>query len=516
MCPSRAFLDYLDGCAKMLLSKKSSILVLSCLVFSLAGPLTFWLSNRQNQAARLQRSSAVAATTQVSLPKFPFVGLWNSKPTRSVKSRLSLGDKILVTADDNADKQAGIAAFKAGKFTEAQTLFSAALKGQRNDPETWIYLNNTIAALKGNSLRIAASVPVGGNLNIAKEILRGVAQAQDQINRSGGIRGRLLQVEIANDDNDTAIAKQIATELVKDSSILAVVGHNSSEASLIAAPIYQQAGLVMISPTSTASSLSGIGSHIFRTTPSTRVTADTLAHYVVNVAHHTKVAVCAASQDKASKSFKEEFAWSLAQYGGRLTNANCDFSAANFSPSDVPSQAISAGADALLIAPSLYTINQATEVIQANNGRLALFGNQTIYVIDTLKRGQAGVNGMVLAVPWFPQETSGSPFIKESKNLWGAPGNWRTAMAFDATQAAIQGLNAGQSREQLFKSLSSSDFSFRGATGVIEFLPSGDRSLRGTLVQVRPGQNSGTGYDFMPLSPPSDGGAKVIHEPPYE
>jgi branched-chain amino acid transport system substrate-binding protein len=483
----------------MLVTKKSYILILSCLIFSLAGPLTFWLSSRQDpKSARSPKTQA----PQVSWPGFTWPG-WNSTSTLSIQERMSMGERILVTADDNDSKQAGTAAFRAGQYSEAKRLFSDALRTQRNDPETLLYLNNAIAASQGNTLKLAVSIPVGGNLNVAREILRGVVQAQDRINGNGGIRGRLLQIVLANDDNDPLIAKQIAAALVQDSSILAVIGHNSSEASLMAAPVYQQAGLVMISPTSTANSLSGFGSYIFRTTPSTRVTADTLADYVVNVARRTKVTICSASKDKASKSFREEFAWSLVQNGGKLTNVDCDFSAANFNPSQVPSQAMSAGSDALLLAPSLYTLNQATDVIQANNGRLPLFGNQTTYVFDTLKRGKTEANGMVLAVPWFPQVTADNTFIPDSKRLWGAVGNWRTAMSYDATLALAEGLKAGQSREQLSRTLASANFSVKGATGVVEFLPSGDRSLRATLVQVRPGQNSGTGYDFTQLMLPT-------------
>jgi branched-chain amino acid transport system substrate-binding protein len=486
----------------MLVSKKNSILILSCFIFSMAGPITFWLSYRHTQEPKSDQSPKSQAP-QANQPRFDFREFWNSTPSLSVQERMSLGDRLLITADDNADKQAGIAAFRAGQYERAKNSFTAALQTYRNDPESLVYLNNTNAAIKGNPLKIAVSIPVGGSLNIAREILRGVAQAQEQINRNGGIGGRLLQIVIVNDDNDPAIAKQVAAELSRDASILAVVGHNSSEASFVAAPVYQQAGVVMISPTSTASNLSGIGNHIFRTTPSTRVTADTLADYMVNVARRTRVTVCSASKDKASKSFKEEFAWSLAQNGGKLTNVDCDFSSPNFNPGQVPSQAISDGSDALLLAPSLYTMNQATEVVRANNNRLPLFGNQTTYVFDTLQRGQAEVNGMVLAVPWYPLETPGNLFIADSKRLWGAVGNWRTAMAFDATVAIAEGLKAGSSRDKLQRALASPNFSFKGATGVVEFLPSGDRSLRAALVQVRPGKTSGTGYDFTPLMPPT-------------
>ncbi len=96
------------------------------------------------------------------------------------------------------------------------------------------------------SLTIAVSVPSGSNPNIAQEILRGVAQAQDKINATGGIKGAGLQVEIVNDNNLAEVAKEVATALTNDPKILGVIGHNDSTASLAAAPIYQEKGLVRV------------------------------------------------------------------------------------------------------------------------------------------------------------------------------------------------------------------------------------------------------------------------------
>jgi branched-chain amino acid transport system substrate-binding protein len=62
-------------------------------------------------------------------------------------------------------------------------------------------------------------------VNPAQEILRGVAQAQNEINQSGGIKSVPLKVVIANDDNDPRIAQQIANNLVKNQDILGVVGN---------------------------------------------------------------------------------------------------------------------------------------------------------------------------------------------------------------------------------------------------------------------------------------------------
>ena len=123
----------------------------------------------------------------------------------ALQKRISLGNKVLFTADNNPDKQAGVQAFAAGDFSTAVTKFNAALQVKRNDPETWIYLNNASAAAISNTVKIGVSIPVGGNLNVAREMLRGVAQAQYEINHSGGIGGKLVQVQVANDDNNPCL-----------------------------------------------------------------------------------------------------------------------------------------------------------------------------------------------------------------------------------------------------------------------------------------------------------------------
>lgn len=415
----------------------------------------------------------------------------------SVEQRMSFGEKVLVTAHNNSAKQEAIKAYGDGDYAAAQEGFSFALKSDRNDPEALIYLNNTIAAKTKDSFRIAASVPIGGDLDVAQEILRGVAQAQDEVNRRGGINGRLMMVEITNDDNDPKIAQEIAKQLVADKKVLAVIGHNGSDASLAAAPVYQQGGMVMITPTSSAESLSTAGDHIFRTSPNTRDLAEPLADYAVNTLDKTKIAICSDSEAKASISFSDNFTWEVYNYGGKIIPIDCDLSG-DLLPSQIPSKAVSQGADALLLNPSVRQVDQAVGIAAANNGRLTLLGNHSLNTYKTLKEGQDDVNGMVLAVAWYPPESANS-FTQDAQKLWGGAVNWRTAMAYDATQSISEAIASGAERQKIQQALANPEFSARGATSNITLLPSGDRNLRGTLVQVQPGKKSGTGYDFVPL-----------------
>lgn len=467
--------------------RKNIVLLVYFFLLAFAGPLLFWLLNSKPQdlAKTTTPQKSVANVGGGDLGREPL--------------QLSTGQQLLVTADTHPDKQAGIDAYAKEDYKTAIASFKSALQANRNDPESLIYLNNATAMLKGSVLKIGVSVPIGGNLNVAREVLRGAAQAQQEINQNNGIDGKLVQMAIANDNNDPAMARQVAENFVADPAILAVIGHTASEASVAAAPIYQAGSLVMISPTSVARSLSGIGDHIFRTTPSTKTTANALAKHIVTSARKSKVVICYASKTEASQSFQEELTAAIYELDGKVLRTPCDFSAPSFVASEVPSRAVSDGAEAIVLAPSFNTINEAIDVMQANQRRLPLFGSQTMYIIEALKQGQADANGMILPVPWHPAVASGSVFAANARKLWGGPGNWRTAMAHDATYVALTGLKSGATRDQLPRTLSNEGFSVKGATGDIQFLPSGDRVMKVLLVQVHPGKESGAGYDFTPL-----------------
>ncbi|MBD2353417.1 ABC transporter substrate-binding protein [Tolypothrix sp. FACHB-123] len=419
-------------------------------------------------------------------------------PSSATSARVSIGEKILVTADTSPDKEAGVQAFAQGDFVTATTKLKASLLKKRNDPESLIYFNN-LQGQNSKSLKIAVSVPIGGNLDVAKEILRGVAQAQDEMNRGGGIDGKLLQIAIANDDNDPTQAQQVATQFVKDSSILAVVGHNSSNTSIAAAPIYQQGGLVTISPSSTAQNLSGIGSYIFRTVPSNGSFAQRLASYTIKTARKTNIVICTDSKSIDTQSFRDEFIKEIVAGGGKVNSTTCDLASANFEPNTLISQFISSGANGLVLAPNVDKINKALDLAAANNGKLTLFASPTLYTFQTLQVGKADVNGMVLPVPWHPTAIQSNPFPQNAVKLWGGTVNWRTATAYDATIAIAKGLQQASTRDGLQQVLHSSSFTANGATGKIQFLPSGDRSGTAILVKVQPSSKSATGYDFVPF-----------------
>lgn len=400
-----------------------------------------------------------------------FVPPYTNSP---LKNRMSLGEKIFVAEGRPPEKEAGRRAFEAGDFATAVSQFQSSLQAKRNEPETLIYLNNAKIG-KAKSLKVAVIVPIGISLNEAEEMLRGVAQAQDEVNSTGGINGLALQLEIVNLDNYEML-QQINTELVNDSSIVAVVGFTRDTS------IYNKRGLVIVSPVNPRKP-SNPTKYVFYATPSSDVFSDAIGRYVVQKAHLTNIAICSDStftinQEKISQEIVEQYTDSIRKYGGKVTSTVCDLSAPTFQASSFLSRAISDGAEGLLLIPRPDKLNLAIEVARENKGRLPLFGFQAMYTERTLKYGQADIKGMVLAVSWHQDAAASKAFAFKAVQLWGGEVSPRTATAYDALEVIIAGLKKGQTRQELQKALSHPNFSALGATGTIQFSATGDRLLR--------------------------------------
>jgi branched-chain amino acid transport system substrate-binding protein len=430
----------------------------------------------------------------------PLPGITQSNGTEaripaSLQERFSAGERLL-TSNASSEKAAGIAAIADQNYNEAVQALEASLREERNDPEALIYLNNARIA-EQQAYTIAVSVPLATSIEPALEILRGVAQAQDEVNQQGGINGVPLRVLIISDDNEAETVQEVAESLAQDESVLGVVGHFGSEATLAGAEIYNQQGLVMISPTSTSVQLSGQGNYTFRTVPSDRFTATTLASYLLDEMGEQSAVVYYNSGSDYSTSLKNQFTTALTTGGGQVVE-EVDVSSSSFNADRSLAQAAQRGAQALVLTTNTPTLDQALQIIQANDRQLPLLGGDSLYNPRVLEVGP-DAEGMVVAVPWIISSNLQSPFVQSSQALWGGDVNWRTAMAYDATAVLIEGLRQTPTREGLQQALSDPGFEVEGATGMVRFLSSGDRNQPMQLTVIAPGTRSGYGFDFAPV-----------------
>lgn len=222
------------------------------------------------------------------------------------------------------------------------------------------------------------AVPISRDLNGALEALRGVAQAQNEINHDGGIKGVPLKVVIANDDDNPTIAEQIASEIVENrDEILGVVGHLSSDVTLAAGKVYSLGKLAVISAASTSVELSKLPD-IFRTVPSDAFAARELARYMRTGLQQQYAAVFYDPNSKYSNSLKPEFVTAVSLEEGEVVE-EIDLSEPGFSALNSVNQAIKQKAELLMLAPTSNLLDKALQVVHANREQLNLLGGDVVH-----------------------------------------------------------------------------------------------------------------------------------------
>ena len=92
----------------------------------------------------------------------------------------------------------------------------------------------------------------------------GIKMAIEELNAAGGINGRKVKLVTYDDKGEAREASTAVTRLVTKDGVVAVIGEVASGLSLAAAPICQDGGVPMISPSSTNPMVTEVGDMIFR------------------------------------------------------------------------------------------------------------------------------------------------------------------------------------------------------------------------------------------------------------
>ena len=118
---------------------------------------------------------------------------------------------------------------------------------------------------KSDVIKVGVAVPLtGASAEDGNAIKNGVNLAVKEINAKGGINNKKVELVVADDKGDPSEAATVANKLAQDKSVLAIVGHFNSSCTLAAAPIYNQAGVVSVSPGSSAAAVTKAGPYTFR------------------------------------------------------------------------------------------------------------------------------------------------------------------------------------------------------------------------------------------------------------
>jgi ABC-type branched-subunit amino acid transport system substrate-binding protein/serine/threonine protein kinase len=492
---------------------------------------------------KVRLSIAIALVAAAGAIAIHYNSIFSSKTRLVFGDGLSAGEEILFTSSSPRLKQRGVSEFAASNSTEAFNLFKKSWQEYGKDPETLVYMNN--AFLEANKIpyyTISVVIPIGSKnpdspthlSDQVKEVLRGVAQAQTEVNlrlsnsrnnndfpgadflQGKAINGKGLKVILADDANDKEEAKQKASLLVNQPDILAVIGHSNSEMTIHTVDIYNKNNLVLMSSSSATEELTDEPrKFFFRTQYTSSLIAISLGEHLI--AKNQKQAVILYNQANAfGSSFYEEFKKYFESQGGKIIRIrDFDLSKKDFNAQRAIKEIEAQGETAIALVPDAHvtnSLNNAFEIMKLNGDRNWIVGAWTLMCPQTLEIAfqsqQKLFKKFISSVGWHPLSSINQEFPQQARSLWGGEVNTRTASAYDATRALIKALEMQQqpSREGMQKTLSSPNFSADGATGTIQFdsPKNGDRkNPTSDLVHIVKCPKEQFGLTFVPVKYPT-------------
>ncbi len=147
-------------------------------------------------------------------------------------------------------------------------------------------------AAQADSVKIATAGPMTGQYaSFGKQMKDGATMAVKDINAAGGVLGKKIELIIGDDACDPKQAVAVANKMVGD-GVVFMAGHFCSGSSIPASKVYEEEGIVMISPASTNPKLTDEGGpNVFRVCGRDDQQGSTAAEFIAKKFPNARVAI---------------------------------------------------------------------------------------------------------------------------------------------------------------------------------------------------------------------------------
>ncbi|MBI2818394.1 MAG: ABC transporter substrate-binding protein [Acidobacteria bacterium] len=161
----------------------------------------------------------------------------------------------------------------------------------------------------------------------------GIDMAIDEVNQAGGLLGKRVRVIVEDDQGRPEEAQTVVTKLITRDRVVAILGEVASSRTLAAAPVAQQNGIPMISPSSTNPRVTEVGDYIFRVCFIDPFQGLVMAKFATDTLKAKNVAVLRDIKNDYSVGLADVFVENFKKMGGSIVSdqsyseGDTDFSA---------------------------------------------------------------------------------------------------------------------------------------------------------------------------------------------
>jgi branched-chain amino acid transport system substrate-binding protein len=298
---------------------------------------------------------------------------------------------------------------------------------------------------------------------------QGTELAVDVINKRGGVRSHQLSLVRVDDEGTGATAATVAQELVDADSVLAVVGHANSSATVAAARVYD-GHLAAVSPSASSPEITGLSSWLFRVIPSDSANGIDLARFATKLGH-TRAAVLYENNSYGrglAESFRRAFSGQVTSLEPVAVDGKEVEPYLAYLKLHEPGLIFVAGSD----GSGLQILREARrQAIKSD----FLGGDGWAGVTSDTSTSE----GVYVGAPFTADDARAEvrDFVTAFRAKYGRDPNSFAALAYDATMVIAEAIqHAGPDRSGIRDYLASmrDRAVYKGVTGQIAFQPTGD------------------------------------------
>ena len=367
---------------------------------------------------------------------------------------------------------------------------------QKAPTRKWLWIITIVASLLGGCAhREPIQVGFSGGLSGRHADLcihgrNGAQLAVEDINATGGVSGRPIEL-LVRDDLDTPEGARAADRELIDAGVVAIIGHMTSAQSVAALPVTEEAGVVLLSPTTSTPDLSGLDDHFFRVNPVNSLEARTLARHVYQQRGLSRMAVIYDADNAAyTKTLWAAFAKAYRALGGQVTGEESFSSAEEPDFAPLVAKLYASDPEGLLVIASALDTALIAQQTRLDGWQTPLFASSWAQTEALPQNGGRAVEGIEIALNY--DSNSQSPafldFQARYQARFGRAPTFAAAQAYEAVLVLAAALEkTGGQAEGLPQALLETQ-DFNGLIGTISLDEYGDVVRTQFLITVQNGR----------------------------
>jgi branched-chain amino acid transport system substrate-binding protein len=339
-------------------------------------------------------------------------------------------------------------------------------------------------------VKVGLSAPMTGEwAAYGADFKRAVEMALDRVNGAGGLRGKKVALVVADSLGDPKEARLVAERFVADPDIIAQVGDFSSACTMAAAPIFEKAQMVQISPTASHPDWTKKGEFMFRVVATQAAEGAHNARWAVKDLGRKRIATIFI-QDDWGVDANRHFTTEARRLGAEVmaeeafTPGEKDFTAILSKLKKLPLDLVYLSTP---YADAAAILNQAKRL----HFKSVVMGNSALFSEKTLALAGDALDGVLVPSHFFRRDfrRAARAFTKQYRARYKMEPNQFAALAYDTASLLVAALQkvGTEERAKVREGLLGLK-GFEGATGPISYAQGRDPAKELVRLTVKDGK----------------------------